>query len=105
MLNIIVYCCATITICLYHNYWQNLLFGIVIIITILFIPCFPLLLQKNIINRKKIGKLIFKATKEADPKQEICLICGDMDFLGNYVNDKNIKFKSKNSIKNNYQFL
>lgn len=95
----------SITICLYYNFWQNLLLGIVIILTILVIPCFPLILQKNIINRKRIEKLLFDATKEADPTKEICLICGDMDFFGSYFHDATDKNKIINNIENNNQFL
>ena len=80
---------------------------------------------KEIVSRRKIGKMIVEFTATANPSKEVCIFAGDIDFFGEVVEPSdstpsmtkgnnlfvNLKNKKKNkeinkrNIKNNNQFL
>ncbi len=83
-----------IILILYIDDWRYLLLGIIVVIIIIFIPLIPIIFKRNYINRKRIGKILINATKNADANCDMCMFCGDIDFLGQVsakTNSQNIE--------------
>ncbi len=66
--------------------------------------------EREIVSRKKIGKMIEKFTEGADPNQPICIFAGDINFFGDVSKviknaDKRTRKKNKNeNIEYNSQY-
>lgn len=59
-------------------------FSIVIWIVLCLVAIF-LLHSREIVSRKKIGKMIEKFTSTANPKKDVCIFAGDIDFFGEVI--------------------
>lgn len=93
----------------YQFWYENVEFWIFVISTILSIILsiigIVFLRQKNIVSRKKIGKMIEKFTESADIHQPICIFAGDLNFFGSVVNPKEGDVdEKKEDINENDQF-
>ena len=64
--------------------WYYLAFSVVIW-TILCILAIKFLREKEIVSRKRIGKMIEKFTDTANPKKDVCIFAGDIDFFGEVI--------------------
>ena len=93
--------------------WVNLVLSLVIWL-ILCILGIVALNDKNIVSRKKIGKMIEKFTATADPNKDICIFAGDIDFFGEVIENREKKTgtsliqkhkKNNNDINMNSQFM
>ena len=96
----------------YENWYDNvelwIFVGSVILSIILCLFGILFLRQKDIVSRKRIGKMIEKFTESADPNQPICIFAGDINFFGNYIksdgnNKKRAKKRKNENIENNTQ--
>lgn len=61
--------------------WLYLLFSF-ILWTVLSVFGIFFLREKEIVSRKKIGKMIEKFTSTANPNKDVCIFAGDIDFFG-----------------------
>lgn len=64
--------------------WYYLTFSIAIWM-ILCILAIKFLREKEIVSRKRIGKMIEKFTDTANPKKDVCIFAGDIDFFGEVI--------------------
>ena len=66
------------------EHWCYFVFSI----AIWFILCFlaiKFLREKEIVSRKKIGKMIEDFTATANPNKDVCIFAGDIDFFGEVI--------------------
>ena len=56
-----------------------------IISTVFMILCIFKFKPKDIVGRRRLGKIIMDLTNNADDKSPICIFGGDLDFFGNVV--------------------
>ncbi len=64
--------------------WYYLVFSIAIW-TILCFLAIKFLREKEIVSRKRIGKMIEAFTNTANPKKDVCIFAGDIDFFGEVI--------------------
>lgn len=64
--------------------WQYFLFSLVVWAT-LCILAIKLLRDKEIVSRKRIGKMIEDFTDTANPNKDVCIFAGDIDFFGEVI--------------------
>lgn len=50
-----------------------------------------LLREKEIVSRKKIGKMIERFTATANPNKDVCIFAGDIDFFGEVIEESTYK--------------
>ena len=99
-----------------YEYWyQNIEFWIFVVSTFLSVLLclfgIMYLRQRDIVSRKKIGKMIEKFTESADPHQPVCIFAGDLNFFGSVVKknqngdgEKKEDIKNEDDIEDNDQF-
>ena len=56
--------------------------------------------EKEIVSRKKIGKMIEKFTATANPSKDVCIFAGDIDFFGEVL-EKSVQENTKTTEKKN----
>ena len=64
--------------------WEILVFSL-IIWTVLCFLAIKFLREKEIVSRKKIGKMIEAFTSTANPNKDVCIFAGDIDFFGEVI--------------------
>lgn len=70
--------------------WYYLVFSLVIW-TILCFLAIKFLREKEIVSRKRIGKMIENFTSTANPNKDVCIFAGDIDFFGEVIEKTKIK--------------
>lgn len=72
-------------LCYFKNESYPVLCGIMVSIFafIFILLCILIFKPKDIVGRRKLGKIIMDLTEDADVKSPICIFGGDLDFFGN----------------------
>lgn len=74
-----------------------------IVWTVLCLLGIKLLREKEIVSRKKIGKMIEAFTSTANPSKDVCIFAGDIDFFGDVIENSEYA-KSKETEKKHFPF-